>query len=312
MKAVTVDIQKLGISKFVVENLELPVPKSGEILVKITAVALGALENDIAKNDNADELSEYMQDRKVNVGLEFSGIVQKDGERFKKGDRVFGTVDLFNDEKAFSEYAAVKEEYMAHLPESLTFAEGAALSINAQTAFEALRLASVTAGQHILIIGANGGVGVYAIQLSKAMGAKVTAIGSDVYREELYQLGADDVFDYKKVSYDSLNTKFDIIFDLSNTLKFQDVENHLNEDGIFLNPNAHLDPFSEEETAKQKMPAFLIAHVVTEDLNRLIAMIAENKFKAIVRKTYRFSEYEEAFRELTTAPKFGKIVVEFE
>lgn len=308
MKAITIDTTKTGVDKFIMKEIETPSPQKGEVLVKVKAVPLSSGERDVAKNDDALSLSKQVKKR-----LEFSGIVYSDGEHFKKGDRVFGTVNLFKDEKSMSEYIAVKERYIAHLPTTLSFAEGAALPVSAQTALKALQLAALKKGMSILILGANGGVGVYATQLSKTLGAQVTAIGNSSYLNKLHELGANQTYDYKKVTYKTLNKTYDVIFDLSNTLKFKEVKMYLKDRGVFLNPNPHHDLIAllSSRFTNKKTPFFIISHVNTSDLNKLVTLVSEGKIKPVVEKIYNLSEYKDAFQELMSKPRFGKIIIEF-
>ncbi|WP_246565160.1 hypothetical protein [Streptomyces roseirectus] len=175
MEAVLIDPARTGADKFYVGTVPTPRPRAGEVLVEVRAVALSAWEKGFAQDDDPRSLARRTRRRAVNLGLEFSGVVRSDGRRFTRGRRVMGGTHLTKDEKALAQYVTVREDYLAELPDTLGFPDAAVLPSGAQTALTAFDKAP--APTDVLITGASGGVGVYAVQLAAARGATVTALG---------------------------------------------------------------------------------------------------------------------------------------
>ncbi|WP_052350368.1 NADP-dependent oxidoreductase [Paenibacillus gorillae] len=311
MKAILVDAQKQGMDKFYLGTVEEPMIREGEVLVQVQAVPLSTWEEEIALNDDQLTLPKEMNKYKVNLGLEFSGIVESDGKRFKKGDRVIGSVDLFDDEKTMSEYISVNENYLALLPSDLSFIEGAALPVSAETAYIGLfKLACVTNNKEVLIIGANGGIGVYAIQFAKAHNAVITAIGGKNSLDKLKALGADEAYYYREVSPEDLNKKFDIIFDLGKTLSFDNTKKLLKEDGIFVSSNPQLDQLTPL-TATTNNPYLFVAHGTSENLEEILRYVDLKQVAPMVEAVYPLQNFKQAITKFIQGERFGKIIIEF-
>ncbi|MEK8128874.1 NADP-dependent oxidoreductase [Paenibacillus filicis] len=311
MKALLVDVEKTGLDRIYLGDVERPVVRKGEVLVQVKAVPLSSWEEDIALNDNQEALAEEINKHNVNLGLEFSGIVESDGARFRKGDRVIGSIHFLQDEKTLSEYISVHEDYLALLPASLSFAEGAALPVSTETAYIGfIQLAGVSRNKEVLIIGANGGIGVYAIQFAKAHGAVITAIGGKDSLDKLKALGADEAYDYREVAASDLSRKFDILFDLSRTMKFEDAQQLLHKDGIFVNANPQLVELTPE-TATENNPYLFVAHGKSENLEEILRYVDARQIVPVVEAVYPIQQFKLAFKQLLEGTRLGKIIIEF-
>lgn len=283
--------------------------------MKIKAVPLSSWELEFAKNDSREELLEMMDSHSINLGLEFSGVVESDGEKFKKGDRVVGSIDFVKEEKAMCEYIPVNENYLAHLPNNISFVEGASLPISAETAYRALiELANIKPNMNVLIIGANGGLGVYATQLSKIYGANTTTIGGKESLEKMKKLGANKTYAYTETKLEDLEEKYDIILDFAKALKFEKAQHMLNDYGVFVNSNPQLDEEATEivKATNKKVPYLFVAHGTREILTKIVELVTKDKIIPMVESVYSINEYKEAFNNLVSKARFGKVIVDFE
>lgn len=175
-------------------------------------------------------------------GTDLAGEVVAVGpgsHRFAPGDRVYGEItrgaNLWANAGAFAEYVAVDEHLLATIPEHLSFTEAAAVPTAAMIALTNLRdTGQVRAGQHVLVNGAAGAVGVWAVQLAKSFGAQVTAVDGPAKLDLLRDLGADAVMDYTRVDFTRSGTRYDIVFDIVSQAPFRQVRRVLAPDGTFV------------------------------------------------------------------------------
>ncbi|MDH5314161.1 MAG: NAD(P)-dependent alcohol dehydrogenase [Actinomycetota bacterium] len=213
MKAITQD--RYG-STDVLEFRDVAEPVVGEkdvlVQVKGAGVDIGAWHVMAGKPYLIRVIGFGLRGPKVpGPGREIAGVVESIGTgvtRFKPGDEVFGTAD-----GAFAEYASAPEEQLALKPKNLTFEQAAVVPISGGTALQALRKGNVQAGQKVLIVGASGGVGSFAVQLAKAFGAEVTGVSSTAKMDLVRSLGADDVIDYTREDFADGTRHWDLIID---------------------------------------------------------------------------------------------------
>ncbi|MGV9613680.1 NAD(P)-dependent alcohol dehydrogenase [Nocardia xishanensis] len=196
-------------------EVAVPVPGDDEVLVRVHAAAVNALDWHVMRGDPylARPMMGLRGPRAKIRGRDFAGRVESVGrnvQRFKAGDEVFGEAD-----GAFAEYVAAPESVIGHKPARLTFEQAAAIPLAGNTALMGLRdLGQIQPGHRVLINGASGGVGTFAVQIAKAHGAEVTAVCSTKNTEQTRALGADHVIDYTKDDFTSGTARYDLIFDL--------------------------------------------------------------------------------------------------
>lgn len=196
-------------------DVDPPVPGDDEVLVRVHAAAVNALDWHVMRGDPylARPMMGLRAPRAKIRGRDFAGRVESVGRnvtRLKAGDEVFGEAD-----GAFAEYVAAPEDVVAHKPARLTFEQAAAIPLAGNTALMGLRdLGQVQPGHRVLINGASGGVGTFAVQIAKAFGADVTGVCSTKNIEQALSLGADHVVDYTKDDFTTGTTRYDLIFDL--------------------------------------------------------------------------------------------------
>ncbi|HEX8544119.1 MAG TPA: NADP-dependent oxidoreductase [Pseudomonas sp.] len=211
MKAIR--IHQFGDSSVLrLEFIEIPHPQVGEVLVRIAAASVNPVDYKIRQGEFPPVSEEKLP---ITLGRDFSGVVEQVGSgvgSFAKGDRVFGMV---GGDASYAEYAVIKIEHLAKIPENLDFIHAAAVPLAAQTAWQALfDHGHLEAGQRVLIQGASGGVGHFAVQLAAAKGAMVYATGSDKSARFISALGADRVIDYTRERFEDVCSDIDLVVNL--------------------------------------------------------------------------------------------------
>lgn len=194
------------------EYVDIPRPNVGEVLVRIAAASVNPVDYKIREGEfppiGEDQLP-------LTLGRDFAGVIEQVGSgvgRFAKGDRVFGMV---GGDASYADYAVINSEYLAKIPQGMDFIHAAAVPLAAQTAWQALfEHGQLQAGQQVLIQGASGGVGHFAVQLANAKGATVYATGSGKSQHFISTLGADRVIDYRKERFEDVCSRLDLVINL--------------------------------------------------------------------------------------------------
>ncbi|HEU4779909.1 MAG TPA: NAD(P)-dependent alcohol dehydrogenase [Steroidobacteraceae bacterium] len=304
------------------EDVAKPVAADDEVIVKVVAASVNPLDWHVLRGKPYIMRmgSGLGTPTDPQLGVDYAGIVESVGKSvtsFKPGDEVFGGRD-----GAFAEYVRVRESRNVVLkPANISFEQAAAIPIAAITALQALRdTGKLKAGEKVLINGASGGVGTFAVQIAKSMGAEVTGVCSGRNVELVRSLGADHVIDYTQENLTDGATKYDLIIDNVVTHRLSDYRRVLteqgrfvivgsNNDGDYLGPaadviNANIyDPFVSQEFG------FMMSALKPEDLATLAQMIAEGTIRPVIDRTYKMSEVPEAIRYVETGRARGKVVV---
>ncbi len=247
-------------------------------------------------------------------GCDVAGIVSEVGPEakgFKVGDRVFGGTDAFKG-GAFSELVVVAESALAKMPETLSFENAAALPTTGLAALLALRgLGRTKLGDEVLIYGSSGAAGLYAIQLAKLFGARVTTVSGTRGAEASKAMGSDVPIDYKAgpVAFDRV---FDVIVDFSSSFPFAKARPHLKPKGRFVESSPTIPKFLGSMIAnlfRGQKHLMLTASAKTEELSYLASLVTEGKLRLTIAKTYPLSAAKDAFIEQERGGTVGKIVV---
>lgn len=235
MKVVQYDrfggIEVLGLSE-----MNVPAITADQILVKVKAVSINPMDWKIRKGE-----MKLMSGRKFpkRVGADFAGWIESIGSnvhQFQQGDEVFGVVNLMK-EGALGEYVAVSATSVWKKPASLNFLQAASIPVVGCGAHMAmLDIAGAAPGKSILINGATGGMGMFALQLAKLQGAQVTAVSSGEGLQFAARWGADEVIDYTKSNVLAMGKRYDVIFDLAGKMGFTAAKNSLTRKSVFINP----------------------------------------------------------------------------
>jgi NADPH:quinone reductase-like Zn-dependent oxidoreductase len=253
------------------------------------------------------------------MGVDFAGTVEAVGPqvtRFKIGDAVFGGAN-----GSLAEYVVVREARVVAKPENATFEEAAALPIAAVSALQALRdRGQLKSGQKVLINGASGGVGTYAVQIAKAMGAHVTGVCSTRNVELVKMLGADRVIDYTKQNFTEESTRYDVIVDNVGNHSLSAMRNVLQPTGrhVIVGTSSRepwLGPISAWIKAAavrpfvDQTPQFFMSSLNEEDFRALAEMMASGKVKSVIDRRFPLARAADAIVYLETGRARGKVVV---
>jgi len=302
-----------------VQELPKPITRSNELLIRIEATVVA--EPDCAFRRGKPFVSRFftgLTKPKHIPGDVFAGVVEEPmGSEFTRGDKVYGSSG-----EAFgtnAQYIALPEnQAVARMPANVTFEEAAAISEGSLTALPFLRdHAKLKTGQRILINGASGGVGVYAVQLAKHFGAHVTAVSGSANLEFVKSLGADSVIDYTKEDFTQTSEQYDVIFDAVGKSSFKKCKRALTPNGIYLStvPTAGL-MLSMLLTSKSNGRRAVFAATGLRKLNEkkrdlefLNSLIEQGKLKAVIGRRFSLEQIADAHRYVETGHKRGSAAV---
>lgn len=302
-------------------EVEKPTPKDNEIRVKVvaTTVTVADFRTRSFTVPRAFWLPArialgFRKPKKEILGMELSGEVEsvgKDVKRFKKGDSIFAaTLVGFG---AYAEYKCLPEDgAVAIKPHNITYEEAAAIPIGARTALFYLRKANIQSGQKVLIYGASGSVGTYAVQLAKYFGAQVTAICSTANIELVKSLGADKVIDYSAEDFSNNGKTYDVIFEAVDKSSFVACMKSLKKDGIYLNvavPIPGIRMLWTKLTSKKKLFLGQNSPETAEALNFLKELVEAGKIKVVIDRCYTFEQIVEAHSYVGKGHKKGNVAI---
>ena len=304
-------------------EVEKPVPKDNEVLIRIHATTVTTSDCNIRNLTFVPELYflpmrmqfGLLKPKNSILGLDLAGQIESAGKsvtRFDEGDQVFGTTEpAFG---AHAEYICLPEDaVLAIKPASMTFEEAATIPVIANTALHFIRdLGSVQAGQNVLIIGASGGIGTFAVQLAKYYGADVTGVCSTTNVDMVKSLGADRVIDYTREDFTESGETYDVILDAVGKSSFSRCKSSLAETGIYLvtvpKPAAlfQMQWRSLIGTRQVKMEG---APARVDNLNYLKELIEAGKLGTVIDRRYPLEQTADAFRYVEEGHKKGNVVI---
>jgi NADPH:quinone reductase-like Zn-dependent oxidoreductase len=307
------------------EDIAKPIPPDDRVLVKVHAASVNPLDWHYMRGKPyvMRLMAGLGAPDDIRLGVDFAGTVEavgKNVKRFKPGDEVFGGGD-----GAFAEYVSVREKgSLAPKPANLTFEQAAAVPVAAVTALQALRdKGNIQPGQKVLINGASGGVGTFAVQIAKAFGADVTGVCSTRNLAMVRSIGADHVIDYTREDFTQGSLRYDLIVDNVGTHSLLEYRRVLNPRGALVmvggpNDGRWIGPLSGSIKAmlvapfvSQKM-VFILAQLKQDDLGTLRDLMQTGKLTPVIDRRYKLSETAEAIRYLEEGHARGKVVITLE
>jgi len=309
-----------------VEEVEKPVPNDNQVLVKVRAAAVNPLDLTIRGVLLLRPLSGLRKPKDTRLGVDYAGTVETVGKNvtnFKPGDEVFG-----GKTGAFAEYVCVLADRAVVLkPANRTFEQAASVPVAAITALQGLRdKGKIQPGQKVLINGASGGVGTFAVQIAKSFGTEVTGVCSTRNVDLVRSIGADHVIDYTKEDFTNGAQRYDLIFDLIGNHSFSERRRILNPNGICVMAGVggagwhddfakrlagELNAYVASRFVNQKFIAY-IAEFNKKDMMVLADLMQSGKVTPVIDKTYKLNETPDALRYLEQGHARGKVVINLE
>lgn len=302
---------------------DVPMPElaEGRVIVRMRAASVNALDwHETHGGLLLEIMGKIMRTKDQPVrGVDLAGTIEAIGPgvtRFKPGDEVLGGAPA-----AFAEYVRAREDRLVLKPHGLSFEHAATLNVAGHTALQAVRdHGQVKAGQRVLIHGAGGGVGTFAVQIAKALGAYVTAVTGPRTVELARSLGADDVIDYTKEDLARRPERYEAVIDIAATRSISDLRRVLRPDGIFVQVGAAknggwlaifgriIGVVWRSRVLKQRVK-FFVAQSPLSDLEYLVELIEAGKLRPAIERTYPLAEAREAVRYVGTGQARAKVVI---
>src|ERR687895_403806 len=303
-------------------DIDIPEIADGEVLVHVHAAGVGRdVWHVMAGLPYPIRLAGYGFRAPKNpvIGSDVAGVVEAVGKnvsRFQPGDEMFGI-----GKGSYAEYVGAREDQLALKPANLTFEQAAVVAISGLTALQGLRdHGKVRPGQEVLVIGASGGVGTYAVQIAKAFGAEVTGVCSTTKVEMVRSIGADHVIDYTREDFAEGDQRYDLILDIGGNSSLARLRRALTPQGTLVivggetdgrwlgGTDRQLRALMLSPFVGQKLGTF-VASENHEDMNVLKELIEVGKVTPVIDRTYPLSEVPEAIRYLKEGHARGKVVI---
>lgn len=303
------------------QTIEKPVPKANEVLIKVHATTVTAADFRVRSFTipwliwlPARIALGLRKPKNAILGAELAGEIESVGTgvtRFKPGDSVFAsTLPSFG---AYAEYKCLPEDVTIALkPFNITHEEAAALPIGARTALHYLRRANLQPGQKVLVYGASGSVGTYAVQLTKAFGADVTGVCSTANLELVKSLGADQVIDYTAEDFSQRGETYDVILETVNRSSFSACARSLKPEGIYLNINNPVPTLRMLWTKLTSHKTLILGESVPEKAEYLIhlkELVESGKLKPVIDRNYLLDQIVDAHQYVDQGHKKGNVVI---
>ncbi|MCP4760148.1 MAG: NAD(P)-dependent alcohol dehydrogenase [archaeon] len=303
------------------QDIEKPIPKENEVLVKVHATSVSLFDcwqRSCTAPPGFGLLNRlacgFIKPKQPILGTELAGEIEavgRDVKLFKKGDNVFAFTGM--NLGAYVEYICLPEDgALALKPTNMTYEEAAAVQQGALTALYFLKRTNIQRGQKVLIFGASGGVGTFAVQLAKHYGAEVTGVASTTKLELVKSLGADKVIDYTKEDFTENGEVYDIIFDTVGKSDVKRGKSSLKKDGFYLFTTFGLPKLFQILWHRRKgdMKVFLgTLNEKAEDLIYLKELIETGILKSVIDRRYPLEQAAEAHRYVETGQKKGQVVI---
>jgi len=291
-----------------------PTPADNEVLIEVHHASLNPIDWKLFKG------LQYYPFKQIVQGKDVAGTVVEVGKnvsKFKVGDKVYSYLS-YTLGGGFAEYAVSNENTVALKPNNMSFAEAAGVPLAGTTAWQALQLGNITADKNVLIIGASGGVGTYAVQLAKSLDANVTGVCSGKNVELIESLGADKVINYEKEDFSKSLSGYSIVFDAVGKHSLSACSEIMIPEGRYITTMPNKKSFFEIQKTKSKgvsnqqnQKAFLISAKASGECLEGFSRLSEaGELKSVIDRHFQLSELEEAYAYSRTGRARGKIIID--
>lgn len=302
-----------GVENLCISDIPLPVISDNEVLVQTRAIAINPID---VKTRKGKGLATALKDHDpIILGWDVSGTVVRKGaevKAFTEGNEVFGMVNFPGHGKTYAEYVAVPAGHLAHKPDNISHAEAAAAALAALTAWQVLKYRSgIRKGDKVLIHAAAGGVGHYAVQMAKHLGAVVTGTSSGINRDLVLSLGADNHIDYEQERFEDILKNIDFVLDAIGDEYTTRSFKVLRPGGtIICIPSGTSDDIAEQAIKWGVNGSHFRVQSDGGDMGEIAGMLHKGVVRSFVSKSYRFEEIASAHQQIETGRTTGKIVIE--
>lgn len=302
-----------GVDNFKIKELPMPVLSDNEVLVKVKAFSINPV--DIKTRKGGSLAKELEKNPPVILGWDISGIIEKLGQQvtaFKVGDEVFGMINFGGSGNAYAEYVAAPEEHLALKPSNISHAQAAASALAALTAWQAFTFyGKLKANDKVLIHASSGGVGHFAVQIAKHLGAYVIGTSSEKNRDFVLSLGADEHIDYRNTKFEEVISDIDFVLETIGHENFERSLEVLKPEGTIVNLPSGLSDEVKIKALKKGVNAnfFMLVFSDSKDINSIASLLESSVLKPHVSQEYTFEEIADAHRQVESGSTVGKVVV---
>ncbi|MGI9545897.1 MAG: NADP-dependent oxidoreductase [Flavobacteriaceae bacterium] len=311
MKAIILE-KTGGVENLRLKEIEKPVAGANDVLVEVKAISVNPVDFKVRAHEGVLNMI-YGEQRPAILGWDIAGTVVATGgnaTQFEVGDRVFGMVNFPGNGNAYAEFLVAPEDQLAKIPSGITFEEAAATTLAALTALQVLH-GRVKKDDRVLIHAGSGGVGHFAIQIAKSLGAYVITTSSARNKDLVMSLGADEHIDYRAQAFEDVVRDIDFVFDMFNGDILLNSVKVVKPGGSIV--SLPTPEFSDEviNLAKERKVSVsnLLVHSSGEDMNRLKEFLENGAIRPHVSKLFLFAEMAEAHQQLESGRTVGKVVV---
>jgi NADPH:quinone reductase-like Zn-dependent oxidoreductase len=295
-----------------IQDVAKPVIKENEVLIRSYTIGLNPV--DIKTRNGKGQAANLKKQSPMILGWDVCGVIEEKGAAvtsFKNGDEVFGVINVPGAGRTYAEYVAASHEHIAKKPARISNEEAGATSLAALTAWQALvKKAEIKTGQKILIHGASGGVGHFAVQIAKHFGLYVIATSSAQNKDFVLSLGADEHIDYRSVKFEEVSPFVDVVLDTIGGNNIDASLKVLKEGGTIVSlPSGISESVSEKAAAQNKKGIFFFIHSDGSDMQQIADLLDKGLIHTHVSQKFSFSEISGAHAVLESGKTRGKLVL---
>lgn len=313
MKAIV--LKKFGsVDNLEIKNIAVPEISADEVLVRVKAISINPVD---VKTRQGYVLAESLKNfSPIILGWDISGVVEDTGENVKnliKGEKVFGMVNFVGHGKGYAQYVAVPAEHLAVMPKNISFTEAAASTLAALTAWQAFtHYGKLNKGDKVLIHGASGGVGHFAVQIARHLGAYVIGTSSEKNKDFVLSLGAQEHIDYKNQKFENELDNVDFVLETIGGTNFIKSVKTLKNKGTIINLPAPATDADKEAANEKELNSCFFMGVFSSGtgMAKLAELLEAKIIKPYIHKVYAFDDIKEAHLEVEAGTVKGKVVVE--
>ncbi|WP_367106668.1 NADP-dependent oxidoreductase [uncultured Psychrobacter sp.] len=301
-----------GVDNLILSEIDKPTPKADEVLIETKAISINPVDVKIREMPKLlDQV--YGTDRPLILGWDIAGVVTAVGQEvtdFKEGDKVFGLINFPGHGNAYAEYLTAPAEQLAKIPDNISFEEAGATTLAALTALQVLE-PRIKPGDKVLIHAGSGGVGHFAVQIAKDIGAYVISTSSADNRDFVLSLGADEHIDYKTQDFEEIVSDLDFVLDaIGGEVLEKSLQVTKDGKSIISLPTPEFSDKAKEYAQQHNIDvSFFNVTSNGDDMHTLKKMLEEGTLKTHVSKTFPFTELADAHRQVESNRTVGKTIV---